>query len=149
MWYDFPSVGGHSPELPLTIRGAAVRSVRHHSSRIRRSAESPNWVASSCVVGVEEIDYRISRGASDSNRFTVRLHFSELEGFNQGKRTFNVSLQDQSRLVAFDVVREAGAKFLPIVKEFKGIEIDETLKLQFEKLNGLPCLAGLEVIPEY
>ena len=121
---------------PSFIKGRHRCQVAQHGS------------ASSCIVGVEEINYRISNSTSENKRLTVRLYFAELEGLERGERTFNVWIQDQRVLLEFDVVSEAGAKYLPIVKEFTGIEVDSSLTIRFEKKNGLACLAGLEVIPE-
>ena len=86
--------------------------------------------------------------------FTVRLHFAELEPLQPGQRLFDVKLQDQVVLEAFDIVREAGGRNVPLIKEFKGIAVGNDGKLNVELVpradvqsapDHAPILNGIEI----
>ena len=146
MWYDQPSVGGNSPELPVKISGKAIRSIQHHSSRITQSGDAFDWVASSAIVGVESVEQKV---ASNPNRtYTVRLTFAELEGLAAGERVFDVSIQGKPVLESFDVAAETGGSLRGIVKQFSGITSDSSLEIKFRSIRGDATLSGLQIIPE-
>ncbi len=144
MWFDQPSVGGKSPELPVKIEGKSVRSVRHHMSRIKNSDEALSWVTSSAVVGIESLSQKPPEG----KQFTVRLHFAELEGLEPGERIFNVAIQGKRMLKSFDIADEAGGSRRGIVKEFAGIKTDGTIELSFSNEVGQACLSGIQLLAE-
>ena len=144
MWFDEPSVGGNSPNLPVRIEGKSLRSVRHHMSRIADGGEAFSWVASSAVVGIENLKQQVPQG----KQFTVRLHFAELEGLEPGERVFDVLIQGTHVLKSFDIAHEAGGPLRSIVKEFTGISTDGTIELSFVDRVGQACLSGVQLIAE-
>ncbi|MDA1049746.1 MAG: PQQ-binding-like beta-propeller repeat protein [Planctomycetota bacterium] len=146
MWYDQPSVGGNSPDLPIKISGDAVRSIRHHSSRIAPLGNAFNWVASSGVVGIESIEQKL---AGDSNRsYTVRLTFAELEGRAAGERVFDVSIEGKPVLEHFDIAAETGGPLRGIVRQFTGITGESSIQIRFRNIRGEATLSGLQIVPE-
>lgn len=145
LWYDQPSVGGSSPELPIKISGE-VRTVRHHSSRITPAAEAFDWVASSAVVGIESIEQKLDANATRS--YTVRLTFAELEDHAAGERVFDVLIQGKPVLEGFDIAAEAGGSLRGIVKQFTGIPGDSTIQIGFRNVRGEAILSGLQIVPE-
>ncbi|MBI2439796.1 MAG: PQQ-binding-like beta-propeller repeat protein [Lentisphaerae bacterium] len=89
-------------------------------------------------------------------RFTVRLHFCELDDIvKAGRRVFDVKLQGQTVLKRFDIVKEAGAPRKALVKEFKGVPATEALTLEFvpaasvSKPESEPLLCALELVEEF
>ncbi len=86
---------------------------------------------------------------------TVRLHFAEPDAdARAGQRVFDVRLQGQTVLTAFDIVKEAGAPRTALVKEFTGVQAGAALTLEFEAAatamtaGSAPVLCGLELIDE-
>ncbi|MEO8496200.1 MAG: malectin domain-containing carbohydrate-binding protein, partial [Planctomycetota bacterium] len=146
MWYDQPSAGGSSPELPIKISGETVRSVRHHSSQVTSGGGAFNWVASSGVVGIESIRQELTGNATRS--YTVRLTFAELEGKAPAERVFDVAVQGQILLEGFDIAAETGGSQRGIVKEFSGITSDSAIEVSFRNVRGEAILSGLQIIPE-
>jgi hypothetical protein len=146
MWYDQPSVGGSSPELPIKISGDAVRTVRHHSSRITPLGDAFNWVASSGVVGIETIEQELAVNPQGS--YTVRLTFAELEDIAPGERIVDVSIQGQTVLEGFDIAAEAGGSLRGVVKEFTGVTGDAKIQIRFRNIRGEATLSGLQIVPE-
>ena len=69
-----------------------------------------------------------------------------------GQRIFDVAIQGTIVLRAFDVVREAGAPYRGIVKEFKGIKVTDDLIVDLTPADHAPLaepiLCGIEVVVE-
>ena len=83
------------------------------------------------------------------------MHFAEPDlETKPGQRMFDVTLQDQTVLKGFDVVREAGAARAALVKEFKGVKATDVLTLSFTGAatpstpGTSPIISGLEIIEE-
>jgi len=81
-------------------------------------------------------------------KYTVRLYFAEPDKLDLGQRVFSVALQGREVLKEFDIVKEAGGPMRGVVKEFKGVEVEEELKLEFSPKSGEPLICGVEMIAE-
>jgi hypothetical protein len=176
LWLEFPSVGGPSPDVPVRAKYDQPRWYRHHNSRVEGKY---NWIAASGVTGLREIRVRMFiqpgkissrvdafdkhigqiptwseeqiKGAFERPRpYTVRLYFAETQGAEAGQRRFNVSLQGWDVLEDFDIVRQAGRPNQLVVKEFKGINIRDDLKVNLTPTTAghEPLLCGIEIIAE-
>jgi len=177
LWLEFPSIGGPSPDIPVRAKYEDPRWFHHHSSHVQGKY---NWIATSGVTGLREVSIRMflqpGRNPSKVDAFdkhigkiptwqeeqlkgvferprpyTVRLYFAEVEEYGIGRRLFNVSLQDRQVLEAFDIVKEAGGANRPVVKEFKGINIKDDLKVTLTPVTAgraSPLLCGIEIIAE-
>lgn len=146
MWYEQPTVGGHSPDLPVKMSGKTIRSVRHHSSRVQPTDDAIDWVASSSIVGVQSIEQRVP--SDEIRSYTVRLTFAELEGQTAGERVFDVLIQGKPVLESFDITKVTGGPFRSIVKEFNGITSDSTIEIRFRGIRGDATLSGLQIFDE-
>jgi hypothetical protein len=78
--------------------------------------------------------------------FLVRLYFAEPSSIGAGGRVFDVSLQGQRVLEAFDVVAAAGGPLRGVVREFRDIASDGQLRIEFQARVGEPLVCGLELI---
>jgi hypothetical protein len=84
-------------------------------------------------------------------RFTVRLHFAELDDPQPGRRVFDVALQGKTVLDNLDILREAGGKDRALVKEFRDVEASDQIVIDLTPHRqpgdgGLPPLiSGIEV----
>ncbi|MEJ2704195.1 MAG: malectin domain-containing carbohydrate-binding protein, partial [Sedimentisphaerales bacterium] len=176
LWLEFPSVGGPSPDVPVRAEYNQPHWFRQNSLRVHGKY---NWVAASGVTGLREIRVRMFiqpgknprqvdafdkhigqvptwsedqiKGAFEQPRsYTVRLYFAETQGAEAGQRVFSVSLQDQHVLDDFDIVRQAGGPNQLVVKEFKGIEIKDDLKIDLTPAatEPQPLLCGIEIMAE-
>jgi len=176
LWLEFPSVGGPSPDIPVRAEYEKPQWYRHHNSRVEGKYD---WIAVSGVTGLREIRVRMFiqpgknpskvdafdkhigqipswsekeiKGSFDQPRpYTVRVYFAETQGAEAGQRIFNVSLQDQIVLEDFDIVRQAGGSNRLVVKEFKGINIQDDLKVYLTPVTAeyQPLLSGIEIIAE-
>jgi hypothetical protein len=146
-WFDVPSIGGSSPELPVAIRGARLRYTRHHASRISAGDEDVlPWVAASCVMGVESIEQDLV--AAKTAKRMVRLHFAELENRRPGERVFHVSINGRRVLENFDIAAAASGPYRAITKEFPVDPSAAKIAITFQGEEGEPCISGLEVVPQ-
>ena len=99
--------------------------------------DDPSWIAFGEAATIEP------------RRFTVRLHFAEIAGVPPSGRVFDVLLQGAPAIPALDVAGVVGPH-RALVKEVKGVLIDDRLEIEFVPRPGgqLPVCNGLEVIPE-
>jgi len=177
LWLEFPSVGGPSPDVPVRAEYQDPEWFRHDSSAVQGPY---NWITASGVTGLREVRVRMFiqaggnpsavdafdkhigkipiwpeeqiKGAFEQARpYTVRLYFAETEPCEVGRRVFDVHLQDKRVLANFDIVKEAGGINRSVVKEFKGIEVRDDLKVSLVRAAGSgaePLLCGIEITAE-
>jgi hypothetical protein len=125
--------------------------VRRHSSQL--NGAGPKWVASSALKGLYFLAIDLGNGFDrPQRRYTVRLHFAELEAVARGERVFDVALQGETVLRGFDILKEAGGRNRGVVKEFKGVRVGKELVVTFAPSTtakvGTALLNGIEVVAE-
>ena len=79
LWLDFPSVGGPSPDVPLTITGDSLEYVRDHASLV--ASDSLPWVFASGVRGARHISIRLAsrdEAGAEEARYRVRLYWRDV-----------------------------------------------------------------------
>ena len=87
-------------------------------------------------------------------RFTVRLHFAELEDVGIGERVFDVALQGKTVLKDLDVFEQAGDRNTALVKEFTGVKAGGQMLIDLEPRDResvgkpAPLLNAVEIIEE-
>jgi hypothetical protein len=150
LWLDYPSVGGPSPELKVTVTPEAPSWFSHHSSRVEGEGES--WVASSGAEGLTSVALTLALNAPDECLYTVRLYFAEPNEVAAGQRVFDVSLQGRTALPRFDIAAEAGGPRRMVIKEFRGVVVRDVLTVALAKSDPAsalePLLCGIEVKSE-
>ena len=152
LWLDYPSNGGPSPDLPVEMEIENPEFFRHHSSTVKTVPDTGghNWVAASGLQGSGRLSITLSKGESSPRKYTIRLHFAEMENLEPGGRVFNVHLRNEPLLSKLDVAREAGTK-TALVKEFTGVEVLDRLTISLLPEPGKtapPILCGLEIVAE-
>lgn len=185
LWLDFPSVGGPSPDIPVSVEGHSKQLFRCHMSHLKENGEdAPRWVGASGIEGVTAVTIRpflqagrasedgkvhafqedaggdrsrsataAAEGRCETPRpYTVRLHFAEVKDLDPGQRVFDVFIQGQEVLSRFDIARAASGPRRPIVREFRGIEIEEDLRISLKPsapaVSHGPILCGIELLAE-
>jgi len=164
LWLDYPSVGGSSPTLKMTVVPMKPKWFRMHSSRIQKGVLK--WVEASGAKGIKSINIKLaasdkkrvetaileSKHIADTNqrRYTVRLHFSEPDKISKGQRVFDVAIQGNTVLEDFDIVKEAGAPNIGIVKEFSGVQASYNMGISlYSKIEGIETvICGIELVAE-
>ena len=164
LWLDYPSVGGSSPTLKMIIAPMKPKWFRMHSSRIQKGVLK--WVEASGAKGIKSINIKLaasdnkrvetaileSKHIADPNqrRYTVRLHFSEPDKLREGQRVFDVAIQGNTVLEDFDIVKEAGAPNIGIVKDFSGMQAFDSIDISlFSKIGAVETvICGIELVAE-
>ena len=153
LWLDYPSRGGRSPNVPLDIEADQADYFRYHSSHVEAHADvgELDWVAASGVRGVRSVAITLAKDQTQPRKYTVRLHFAELDDVQPGRRVFDVSLQDKVVVEGFDVVELADGRNRALVKEFTDVEVGKELRISLthRREDSLPpVLCGVEVVAE-
>lgn len=152
LWLDYPSVGGTSPDIPVSLFTEDVAWYRKHSSLMTPGGDGPAWIGASGLIGETDISVTVASGEDAKNHtYTVTLYFAEPEASNSARRSFDVYLQDQKVLRAFDPVKEAGAVRKTVGRSFSGILASEAIRIKLKKSTGgglPPVLSGVEIIRE-
>jgi hypothetical protein len=153
LWLDWPSVGGPSPDLPLTIEPEGAETFRHHSSLVARPPDGSGiaWVAASGLRGVRRVCLTLSRQPVAPRPYTVRLHFLEPDDAEPGRRVVDVRLQGGLVVAGLDITKEVG-RMTALVREFGGVQIADTLEIQLAPAGDAtlaePILSGIHVVAE-
>lgn len=150
LWLEYPSVGGASPAVPIKLEPEKPDWFRRHSSQI--SGDGPSWIAASGARGLRSLKVTLSDTDDLTRRYTVRLHFCEPDNVQPGDRRFAIRLQDKTVVPALDIVKEAGGRHRGLVKEFRGVLVDDDLLIELVPDAGAKLRAavvsGIEIQSE-
>jgi hypothetical protein len=81
--------------------------------------------------------------------FTVLLTFAEPDDLRSGQRVFSVRMQGREVLKDFDVAREAGGAHRGVVKELRGVRVQDAIQIEFASTTeNPPILCGVALIEE-
>jgi len=151
LWLDYPSIGGPSPDIPVSITADNATYIRRHSSFLPNCGTLP-WVSASAIAGLQSIEITLSKEIMPSATYSIRLYFAELESKASGERIFNVAIQGKSVLQNFDIVKEAGGVERDIVKTIEGVRVTDKLVIGFQPSELAPdsqaILSGIEIISD-
>jgi outer membrane protein assembly factor BamB len=149
LWLDYPSVGGSSPALDISVTPAKPTWYRRHSSVI--SGEGLSWVVASGAEGLSAVKIKLGTSGANPRTYRLRLHFAELADALPGDRVFTVSVYGKPKLVDLDVVKEAGGRNRPLAKEISGVTVGDFLLIELspQSSSKLPTmLSGIELDAE-
>jgi len=151
LWLDLPSIGGPSPDIPVTITADNATYIRRHSSFLP-NCRTLSWVCASAIAGLQSIEITLSRELMPSATYSIRLYFVELQSRASGERIFNVEVQGKSVLKNFDIVKETGGVERDIVKTIEGVRVKDKLVIGFQPSELAPdsqaILSGIEIISD-
>ncbi len=144
LWLDYPSVGGPSPEVSVSIEPKDTTFYYRHSLWMHGGEGWP-WVCASGAKGIQSLKLAgLKNGA-----YTIRLCFAEPEKAAPGTRVFHVSLQGKPVLQDVDPARDAGGPMRSLMRACEGILVkDGTLHVELQAVTGTPILAGIELVAE-
>jgi hypothetical protein len=148
LWLEHPSIGGVSPGVRIRTKPAIPGTFRRHSSIF---SGPHHWVACSGLKNVAEITVALG-DMDDPLPYTVKLYFAEPDDIGAGKRVFHIDLDGKRVVSELDIAKEAGGARRSLVKEFKGISVQEYLAIRLTPAEGAsvrePIICGLELIAE-
>ena len=153
LWLDFPSVGGPSPDVPLTLTGDRLEYVREHASLVP-SKHLP-WVFASGVRGARHMRLRLAsrEEAGDSKAtYAVRLFWRDLAATDLQGPGIDIRLQGQSPGGDCRVLSEHDIAGGGIIQQWRNVTVGEFLDLDISTASGpdakipRPMLCGIEVV---
>jgi hypothetical protein len=100
-------------------------------------------VAASGVEGASAVTI----GGLKPGRFTIRLHFAELNE-KVPQRRFAVALGEQPAIASLDVRESAGGAMRSILRELRGVQAGTDLRVDLTAIEGQTLLSGIELIRE-
>ena len=139
LWIDYPSRGGPSPEVPISISGDKVQWFYDHSSVLGGSDKA--WIAASGISGARTISIDLGGQDKNSDRsYNLRLFFrSDLVG------SFEVSVQGNNTENRIEEISGKGADEKVIVKEIDNVVVGNRLVLTLKPLEGETSISGIEL----
>jgi len=155
LWLDWPAEGGPSPHVTVVVKGTDLLPVyfRRHPSAVR--GEGLRWVAASGAEAIASLQLYLTpttQPLRPAGKYTVSLHFAEPGSAAAGQRIFSVALQGREVLKDLDVAGQAGGALRPLVKTFRGVEVNDALTVTFQPAPNAevprPVLSGLEAVAE-
>ncbi len=128
---------------------------RDHRGVTIDGTERP-WLFTSGCSGILRCEIPLIDGGKGHRpgQYTVRLGFASPDGDRAGSRIFDLSINGTPVLDRFDVGEAAGATQGAVVREFKGIAVEETVVLEFAPARGMgeeegvPLINCLEIVRE-
>lgn len=113
------------------------------------------WLFASGCLGLLRCEVPlIEDSLTEPKTYTVRLGFSTSQGERPGQRVFDIRLQGDIVAEAFDTCTAAGKSDLALVKEFTGIKVTDSLKLELvpkvqnPTVSQVPILNFIQVVSE-
>lgn len=141
-WLEYPSTGGLSPKVKVTLDPAKPQTFSKHSMVM--SGSKP-WVTASGVLGLKSLELALN--GTKERGYVVRLYFSEPQGLKPGERVMKIKLQGATVLENLDIVAEAGAPDRTLIKEFH-VRAKGSLKVGLIPVKGETLLCGLDVVAD-
>ncbi|MFC1543316.1 PQQ-binding-like beta-propeller repeat protein, partial [Candidatus Neomarinimicrobiota bacterium] len=158
VWFGYPNPvtdydGNHFPDygVKFDLREKAVEGMGYFCSDFRgttiEGSDKP-WLFTSGFLGPLQCEVPLINDelGEESGVYTVRLGFSAPLNDQIGRRVFNVMLQGESVLKDFDILKDAGAPNRAVVKEFKGIKVDNVLAIELASKKTNPTIAQAPII---
>lgn len=134
-----PRIGGYFAQSPDSIQVEGTRNP---------------WLYTFGCRGVTSCEIPLLDAGDGAGLYTIRLGFAEMDDVKPGERMFDIAIQGKPLLKGFDVVKEAGGPRKVIIKEFKGVTVNDNLtidllpKLRQPTPEQAPILQTVEVVRE-
>jgi outer membrane protein assembly factor BamB len=144
VWFAYPNpvtryAGNHYPDYGVKfdlhekfLSEGMGRFDSDIKSATIKGTDKP-WLFTSGFVGISKFNVPLidEIWEEEGGVYNVQLGFAAQPGDRKGQRVFDVKLQGNVVLKNFDIFKEAGAANKAVVKEFKGIKVENDLVVEF------------------
>jgi hypothetical protein len=141
LWLDYPSRGGPSPEVSVSIEPKSAESFYQHSLFVKGGTAWP-WVAASGVEGAEAITV----AGLKPGTYSVQLYFLDPEHDEVGKRQFDIGLNGKTVEEKLDVVSAAGGRMRSLMRQYRDVECKGEMRIVLSPQAGRTILSGIEIV---
>ena len=151
--YPRPYKGRLVFALDLDVKGDGGNVAYHshgHPAFMEIAGTSLPWLYTASLEAPKacRITAPLASGGAAEAVYTVRLHFSALEGDTPGRRVFDVLIGDKVVLEGVDVAKEAGGPNRALVKTIEGVRAGKAMTVTLRPAGTAqagPVLSALEV----
>jgi hypothetical protein len=150
LWLEYPSVGGNSPAVDISIDPKNSQWFRRHSSQV--SGNGLHWVAASGAKGLTSLRIKLGEAGNKPRKYTVQLHFLEPDEVAVGERVFDVRVQGKPAIQALDIMKETDGRNTALVKTIAGVEVADEFVIELAPQAAArlreSVLSGIEIKAE-
>jgi outer membrane protein assembly factor BamB len=143
-WLEYPSVGGKSPSLKISVTGDKLDYYRNHASTVQGPM---SWVTASGVKNPKTITLNLDAKDSDTiKNYTVRLYFAQPNTIPAA--TCSIAMQGNIVEPALDISRAAGGVERSLIREYRDIQVRDQLVIILKPAakGNVTLLSGVEII---
>ena len=142
VWFGYPRPvtnkgqgGFNNYGIKFNLKEEGIAEVIQRDWRnVELSGTQNPWLYTSGLKGVAKLTVPLL-DKGKKGRYTVRMGFTPLPEDKSGSRVFDIKLQGKMVLPRFDVMKSAGGLAKVIIKEFKGINVEENLLIDLTVPN--------------
>lgn len=166
IWFAYPNpktvtLSNHFPDygLKFDLHDEVLQGMGYFCSDFKNmkieGTDRP-WLFTSGCIGLTRCEVPLIDDiwGEEPGVYTVRLGFNASSNDKVGQRVFDITIQGDPLLEELDIIKEAGAPNKALIKEFKGIKVENVLLIEMtskEKnptLSQAPMMNFIEVIRE-
>ena len=148
------------PAGPRWVAASGIEGITSVSLKLTMEPADPSadstvhgFTNNALTAALPEADLKPEEKPPTPRPFTVRLHFAELADAAPGERVFDVSIQGKKVLRGFDIAKAAGEARVPVMTEFKGVDVSGLLRIDMGRSTPghgrPPLLCGIEILGEH
>ncbi|MBN1348893.1 PQQ-binding-like beta-propeller repeat protein [candidate division KSB1 bacterium] len=150
IWLGYPRPNTNYG-VKFELQEVVTKGMGYFSKDIRSSkikGTETTWLFDSGCLGLKECRLPlIDDGWGEKpGVYTVRLGFAAPVGDREGERVFDIKLQDAVVLENFDILKVAGVQNRSVIKEFNGIPVNNSLRLELVSQVSDPAVAQAPLI---
>jgi len=150
LWLDYPSRGGPSPEIDVTVAPDSAKPFYRHSAWMKSGPMSPAskqpvqtwpWVAASGIEGASTITI----AGLKPGEFKVHLTFADTTATSPNERVMNIRVNDRLVAEKFDIVAAAGGSLRSCSQSIT-VASKGQIKIDLESMRGTTLISGVELV---
>lgn len=148
LWLGYPRPDGRMRlDLPLDVVTLPDHGYFNYAAEHCPIANTDTpWLYSSGCSGLRTLVIPLIAEEGPAAVYTVRLGFADTENKRRKRRVFDINLQDKLVEKNFDVIRAAGGSRKAVTREFKGIEVNDNLKIELVPRIKRPAQAQVPIL---
>ena len=157
VWFSYPNPKtgsyNHFPNygVKFDLRAKTLPGMGyfcHDFKGVEIAGTDKPWLFTSGCRGMLRCEVPLTDNAAGEKSavYTVRLGFNALPEDREGRRVFDIKLQDKVMLESFDIIATAGYANRAVVKEFKGIEAGSAMVLELLARSANPNIDQAPII---
>lgn len=106
------------------------------------------WLFTSGCIGLSRLEIPLIDDAwgEKPGVYTLRLGFNAPSGDRADQRVFSIKLQGNTILKNLDIIKEAGGANKALIKEFKGINVENILSVELIPKDSNPTMSQAPII---